>query len=206
MTAFTFSLEQIKAAPPGVRRWIANEIAHALGSVAGTRPDEPRQPEPATLAACTPAQAMQVFELIADDVVAARVYFELARESTSNAGLPGLHALRMADLLHHVGLTNPDALIDGLGAIDRAFRKIDGGQSGGLFAFDEAGHVYLHEATQTSIRRVWEELVQARTAAEREPLVEAVPRAENFTPPHRGPSEDVGTHSPRSRPDYGQPF
>ncbi len=32
MTSFTFSAEQVRSAPPEVRRWMENEIARALGS------------------------------------------------------------------------------------------------------------------------------------------------------------------------------
>jgi hypothetical protein len=31
MTSFTFSLEQLKAAPPEVRRWVEHEVGAALG-------------------------------------------------------------------------------------------------------------------------------------------------------------------------------
>ncbi len=199
MPAFTFSVEQLRSAPIEVRRWAVNEIAHALGVVSGSRPEapvnEPRQAEPMTLAACTAPQALQIFEAIANDVIAARVFFELARESAIDSGVPGVHALRVADLLHHVGLPGPDSLIGGLAAIDRAFRQLHGERAGSLFGFDNAGHVYLHETTQASIRRVWEELVQARAAAEREPAVEPVPRPENFIPQHVGPSEDIAAHA-----------
>lgn len=206
MPAFTFSVEQLRSAPPEVRRWVANEIAHALGVVSGSRPEAPgRQAEPMTLAACTAPQALQIFEAVANDVIAARVFFELARESAINSGVPGVHALRVADLLHHVGLPGPDSLIGGLAAIDRAFRQFHGERAGSLFGFDNAGHVYLHETTQASIRRVWEELVQARAAAEREPAVESVPRPENFIPPRVGPSEDIAAHAAHALHGGGLP-
>ncbi len=210
MTAFTFSVEQLRAAPPEVRRWVANEIARALGGVGGLPaggPDaEPTpQEQPMTLAACTAPEALQVFELIANDVIVARLFFELAREHAFATNLPGLHALRMADLLHHVGLPDQNSLVGGLAAIDRAFRQVrgmSGGERGGdragsLFGFDDAGHVFVHEATQASIHRVWEELVHARAATE--PAGEAGPRLEGFTPPHVGPSEDVAGHAAAPR-------
>jgi hypothetical protein len=199
MPAFTFSVEQLRSAPPEVRHWVANEIAHALGGIGVPRPAMTQtEAEPMTLAACTAPQALQVFELIANDVIAARVFFELARESALNTNLPGVHALRVADVLHHVGLPGPDSLMGGLAAIDRAFRQIHGEHAGSLFGFDDAGHVYIRETTQTSIRRVWEQLVQARAAAERETTAEPVPRPENFVPQHVGPSEDIAAHAARA--------
>lgn len=201
MTAFTFSIEQLRAAPPEVRRWFSGEIARTLGAVEPPRPDA-RQAEAMTPAACTPAEALQIFQLIGDDAIATRLFFELAREVGIGANLPGLHALRMADLLHHVGLPGEDSLVGGLAMIDRAFRQVHGGDAGSLFGFDDAGHLYLHEMTQASIRRVWHELVEARAAAEREAAREVAPR-QGFVAPHVGPSEDIAAHvaTPRSAAD-----
>jgi hypothetical protein len=196
VTAFTFSVEQLRAAPPEVRRWFAEEIAQLLGSVQGPHP-EPRQPERMKLAACTAAEALQIFELIGNDAIAARLFFELAREGAISGSLPGLHALRTADLLHHAGLPGQESLISGLTLIDRAFRQIRGDNAGRLFGFDEAGHVFIHETTQLSIRRLWQELVEARAIAERQAAGETAPRSDGFIAPRVGPSEDVVTHTAR---------
>jgi hypothetical protein len=206
VTAFTFSVEQIRSAPPEVRRWIANEISRAFGGLAGASPQAPAsgasQPEAAALAACTVPEVMPVFELIADDPVASRLFFELAREHSVDSGLPEVRALKVADLLHHVGLPDLNSLLDGLTAIDRAFHQIHGERAGGLFGLDDAGHVYLHEVTQSSIRRIWEELVRARATAASKP----VPQTEGFMPPHVGPSEDVAAHAARPLPGGNLPF
>ena len=205
VTAFTFSIEQLRAAPPEVRRWFAGEIARVLGTVEAAHA-EPRRPEAMTPAACTPAEALQVFELIGNDAIATRLFFELAREVGIGSNLPGLHALRMVDLLHHVGLPGQESLIGGLATIDRAFRQVHGEPAGSLFGFDNAGHIYLHQATQASIRRVWEELVHARATAEREAAWETAARDEGFVPPHVGPSEDVAAHAARSPAAADRPF
>ena len=202
MTAFTFSAEQLRSAPPEVRRWIIDEIGRALGGIGIPRSEalhrEPPQAEAVTLAACTTPEALQMFELIARDAITARLFFELARASTINSGLPGLQAFRTADLLHHAGLASEDNLLDGLAAIDRAFGQVRGESAGSLFGFDDAGHVYVHKATQASIHRVWEELLQARAAVERQPAsFHPVPRPAIFTPPHLGPSEDIAVHAAR---------
>ncbi len=200
MTAFTFSIEQLRAAPPEVQRWAASEITRTLAAVSpqavwpGAAPAAPRQ-QPMSLAACTAAEAAQVFELVAANAVIVRLFFELARESSFGTNLPGLHAMRIADLMHHAGLAGQDALVAALGAIDRAFREVRGADSGGLFGFDEAGHLFVHEMTQASIRQVWEELVAAHAALEREREASA-PQFEGFQPPHLGPSEDVAAHLP----------
>jgi hypothetical protein len=58
MTSFTFSLEQLKAAPPEVRRWVEHEIGLALGALSRFDHD-PSQGHSAALAACTPEEALQ---------------------------------------------------------------------------------------------------------------------------------------------------
>ncbi len=197
MTAFTFSAEQLRTAPPDVRRWVANEIAHALAGIAAPQPEMPR-PEPpsdtAALAACTPPQALQILELIGNDPIVGRLFFELARDSTVDSGMPGLHVLRTADMMRHAGLANNEALIAGLTAIDRAFHQVNGARPGNLFGFADAGHLYIHEVTQASIRRVWEELSRAGAAAERQAAPTPVPPPPSFIPPHLGPSQDIATH------------
>jgi hypothetical protein len=191
VTAFTFSVEQLRAAPPEVRRWFASEIARALGAVEAARP-EPRHADQ-TLAACTPGDALRIFELIAADAIATRLFFELAREHATAGDLPGLHTLRMTDLLHHAGLPGQDSLFAGLHLIDRAYQQLRGEQAGNLFGFDDSGHLYLHAMTQASIHRVWQELVQARAAAG-----QAAARPDGFVPPRVGPSENIAAHAARA--------
>jgi hypothetical protein len=205
MTSFTFSVEQLRSAPPEVRRWFAGEIGRSLGGIEGPHP-EPHHAEPMRLAACTAAEALQMFELIGNDAIATRLFFELSRESAFGTSLPGLQALRMSDLLHHAGLPGQESLIGGLTLIDRAFRQIHGDSAGSLFGFDKAGHIFIHETTQLSIRRVWQELVEARAAAERQTARETMPPSDGFVPPRVGPSEDVTTHAARPLPGTERAF
>ena len=58
MTSFTFSLEQLKAAPPEVRRWVEHEIGAALGALSRFDHDA-SQVHSSALAACTPEEALQ---------------------------------------------------------------------------------------------------------------------------------------------------
>ena len=197
MTAFTFSIDQLRSAPPEVRRWFAIEIARALNSVEAPHP-EPRHTEAMTLAACTPTDALQIFELIAADAVAGRLFFELGREHAASSAVPELRTLRIADLLHHAGLPDENGLVAALSLIDRAYRELHGTHAGNLFGFDDAGHLFLHQATQESIRQVWEQLVRARAAAEREVLGTA-PRPGGFVAPRLGPSEDIAAHAAPQR-------
>lgn len=193
MTAFSFSDDQLRSAPPEVRRWLAGEIARSLRSIDMQHP-EPHAAEQMTLSACTTGEALQIFELIGHDPIATRLFFELAREGSIRTSVPGLNALRTADLLHHTGLPGQESLIAGLTQIDRAFHQIHGGSGSSLLGSDGAGHIFIHENTQLSIRRIWQELIEARTAREGPP-VGGVPRSDGFVAPHVGPSEDVATHA-----------
>ena len=74
MTSFSFSLEQLKAAPPEMRRWVEHEIGAALGAL--NRFDhDPSQVRSAALATCTPEEALQMFQLIKDNFLLSQVFF-----------------------------------------------------------------------------------------------------------------------------------
>jgi hypothetical protein len=112
MTSFTFSLEQLRSAPPEVRRWIENEIVAALGSL--TRSEHgPSEPHSAELAACTPEEALRVSELIKGNFLLSQVFFELAREMPPLTGGPGpCHILNIGEIFRHTRLADEDRLAD----------------------------------------------------------------------------------------------
>ena len=123
MTSFTFSLEQLKAAPPEVRRWVEHEIGAALGAL-GRLDHDPSQVHSAALAACTPEEALQMFELVKDNFLLSQVFFELARETPAGRAAPPLHALNIADLLRHTRLSDGDRLADCFTAINQVFQTV----------------------------------------------------------------------------------
>jgi len=189
MTSFTFSLEQLKAAPPEVRRWVEHEIGSALGAL-GRFDHDPSQVHSAALAACTPEEALQMFELIKDNFLLSQVFFELARETPAGRTAPPLHALNIADLLRHTRLSDGDRLADCFTAINQIFQTVRSDPEAALFGFDQHGHVYIHETTHYSVRRVWEQLfvTDQQTSSRPTPL--------GMTLPRLGPSEDIAGHAP----------
>ena len=76
MTSFTFSLEQLKAAPPEVRRWVEHEIGVALGAL-GRLDHDTSQVHSSALAPCAPEEALQMFEWIKDNFVLSPVFFRV---------------------------------------------------------------------------------------------------------------------------------
>jgi hypothetical protein len=196
MTSFTFSLEQLRAAAPEVRRWIENEIAVALGSLTQSE-HGPSEPHSVELAACTPEEALRVFELIKGNFLLSQVFFELAREMpplTSGSGT--FHILNIGEILRHTRLADGDRLADCLTAINTAFQSVRNDEEAALFGFDQHGRVYIHEETHQSIRRVWEQLVAAHAPSPGGSPAsgDGGPPPFGFTMPHLGLSENIVQH------------
>jgi len=199
MTSFTFSLEQLRSAPPEVRRWIESEIAATLGGL--TRSEHgPSEPHSAELAACTPEEALRVFDLIKGNFLLSQVFFELAREAPHTSGSAPFHTLNIGDLLRHTRLSDGDRLADCFTAINQAFQSVRNDEEAALFGFDQHGRVYIHETTHQSIRWVWQQLVAAHAPGPggSPPVGVGGPPPFGFTLPHLGPSEDVAQHVPGS--------
>lgn len=181
MTSFSFTVEQIKSAPPEVRHWIENEIASAFRSLMTAAPAPQHAPE---LAACTPQEALRVFELVRHDFAAAQVFLELGREPTI-AGAAALHALAVGEIKRRLRIGD-ERLTGCFTLINECFLRVRNDPDATLFGFDEANHVYIHETTHRSIRQLWEELLRISAAGETHPF--------GFAPPVVGPSEKIAAH------------
>ena len=196
MMSFTFSLDQVKSAPLEVRRWIEREAAASLTALSRPAPD-PAHPHAAALAACTPQEAAEVYELIKGNFLLSQVFFELAREMPTNRAGPALHALSLADMLRHTRLADGDRLVDCFSAITQAFRTVYNDPEAALFGFDQYGQVWIHQTTHDSIRALWEQLLHHQPPMAGEPAIAVTePALAGFTPPHLGPGEDIAQHGP----------
>ena len=183
-----------------MRRWIEHELAAAL-AVLNRSEHGPSQLHAAALAACTPQEAAEVYELIKGNFLLSQVFFELAREAPGNRSAAPLHALGLADLLRHTRLADGDRLVDCFSAINRAFQTIRNDPEASLFGFDQYGQVWIHQTTHDSIREHWEELFRRHPPMVDEPAMAATePAFTGFTPPHLGPSENVAEHTPPGSP------
>lgn len=195
MTSFTFSIEQITSAPLEVRRWIEREIAAALTALSKADHDASQVHE-AALAACTPDEAAQVFELIKGNFLLSQVFFELARETPNNRGTSSLYPISIADILRHTRLGDGDHLVDCFTAINQAFQSIRKDREVTLFGFDQFGHVFIHQTTHDSVRELWQQLV-----ATCPPLTQGLGAGDGeaeagFNPPHLAPSEGIAQRTP----------
>lgn len=159
MTSFTFTAEQLRHAPPEVRRWAVQEIAQALS--AAERPGhDPSQVKAAELAACTEEEAIHVFTMIRGNFVLTQVFFEFARDAVPGTHTPPLHPLNTVEMLRHTRLAHADSLLKCFDIIKEAFQQIRRDPEASLFGFDGYGHVYIHDLTHVSIRRLFEDLLK----------------------------------------------
>jgi hypothetical protein len=147
MISFTFSLDQVKSAPPEVRRWIEREAGAALTALSRPEPDS-FQPHTAALAACTLQEAAEVYELIRGNFLLSQVFFELVRDMPSSRSAAPMHALSLADMLRHTPFADGDRLLDCFSVINQAFRTVRNDPETSLFGFDQYGQVWIHHTTR----------------------------------------------------------
>lgn len=169
MVGFTFSAEQIKAAPPEVRRWMEAEIVKALAGgihvATGPAPDSITLNSEAVdslrraLAAGTAGEMQDTFKRVSGTSIVARVFFELARDTGLTAGGAPLHVVNIVDVMRHLQFVEAQQVLACLDAINQAFQQVRRDPQASLFALDDAGHIFLHELTYHGIRQMWQQLV-----------------------------------------------
>ncbi len=93
--------------------------------------------------------------------IIARVFFELARDSSVQPGTVPFHVVNLVEVMRHLHLVEAQQVLTCLDAINQAFQQIRRDPKASLFAIDESGHVYLHQLTYLAIRQVWQQLVAA---------------------------------------------
>ena len=161
MVGITLSPEQIRGAPPEVRRWLEQQVVAALGL---QRPPPVMEP-PKHLVACGLDELREVLRLVQHIVPAVTVLFELAREPASVTS-QGVRVLHLDEMMRHCRLQSPSQVVACLGALDEALRRGFGDQDAVLTVVDSNEHVLLPDMTARSIHALWQELVRPHAVAE----------------------------------------
>jgi hypothetical protein len=159
MIGITLSPEQMRAAPPEVRRWIEKELASSLGFLAQV--DRQSHPARSELAVCAREEALGIFELIKGDYLTCQVFFELGRGADDNESPYQLHALSIAEIMRHTRIHSTE-LQRSLTVINQALQQLRRDPNVSLFGFDEEGHCYVHRETHRSIGQLWQEFVTSQ--------------------------------------------
>ncbi|MBX5452874.1 MAG: hypothetical protein K6U10_02935 [Acidobacteriia bacterium] len=164
MVGITLSPEQIRQAPPEVRRWLSAQIASTLGLYEG---ESLPQPPERHLVACTLEEARAVLSLIQGHLAVVNVFFELSRDPV--AVLPqGIRVLRLEDMLRHSRLTALDQLLASLEILNNAVQRVRGEPEATLTAVHNEGYCLVADVTARSISILWEEFLGTHERARRE--------------------------------------
>jgi hypothetical protein len=158
MVGIALTPEQIRTAPPDVRRWLEQELAKTLG-LRPAQSESPRsQARHEHLVACSVDEAASILRLVQGMLPVVNVFFELGRHS---ANLPdeGLAAFRLTDMLHHTRLQTLDQIIECLRIINEAVQQVRSDPDATLYALDQYGDCYVAAQTQQSILRLWLQVV-----------------------------------------------
>jgi hypothetical protein len=156
MVGVTLSPEQIRNAPPEVRRWLEQALLAAFGLQQPTAGVKAPQ-----LAACTVEESAAVFSLIQGMLPVVNVFFELGRQGIS-VGDEDLTAFRVTDILRHTRLQAVEQVIACLDTISAAVRRVRGDSSAAFYGLDNGGHCFISAQTQRSILQIWQQVIAAR--------------------------------------------
>ena len=165
MIGITLLPEQIRAAPPEIRRWLEAEIAATFAPAGApyggvpTRDDETRH-----LVACDLEEARAILSLIQGMLPAVHVFFELGGDPVA-VSAEGLRVLRLDQMMQHAHLRSLDQLVACLRAIDAAGERVRGAPATTLTVLDDSGHCLVAEETGRNIFLLWQEIVATHELA-----------------------------------------
>ncbi len=179
MVGITLSAEQIRSAPPEVRRWLEKELLVSFGLQAPAA-----EASSARLVELSVDDASLVLSLIQGFIPIVNAFFELGREGAS-VGIQGVEAFRLVDILRHTRLQSIEQVINCLDAINQAVCRVRGDAEAVFYGLDGQGFCFIATRTQRSILRVWQHVVTERDlgsgapafAQASEPAAVAVPWA-----------------------------
>jgi hypothetical protein len=197
MVGIALTPEQIRTAPPDVRRWLQQELAKTFGLRPGQSEAPEAQPHHEHLVACTVEEAASILRLIEGMLPVVNVFFELGRHA---ANLPdeGLAAFRLTDMLHHTRLQNLDQIIDCLRIVNEAVQQVRSDPEATLYALDQYGDCYVAAQTQQSILRLWLQVVGGK-------VVRAAPAGDDRLTPNLGTAPEGQACGQADNPDQPSP-
>ena len=155
MAGITLSADEIKAAPPEVRRWLEQEMVRVFGVQPSLAPAQAAAP---TLVGCNVEEARDMLALVQGMLPVVSVFFELGREAAS-VPVHGMRACAVADIQRHARLHAPAQVIECLDLLTDALRRVRGDAEAAFYALDNLGRCLVAEATMHSILRLWQEIV-----------------------------------------------
>jgi hypothetical protein len=171
MIGITLTSEQIRTAPPEVRRWIEREVMASFG-----QPSQPAdEPHAEHLAVCSYKEAEAVLAQIQAVLPVVNVFFELGRQGAI-FGQPNIEAFRLLDIAHHTRLPDITQVVACLDIINQAFSNACGDVTARFCALDREGHCFIALETQQSILRLWHKVI-----ARHQLVLEEAPAPESGT-------------------------
>ncbi len=182
MIGITLTSEQIRSAPPEVRRWIEREVMASLGQQ--PQPADDGKPHGEHLAVCSAAQAQAVLAQIRGIRPVVNVFFELGRQGAV-FGQPGIEAYRLLDIAHHTRLPDAAQVIACLDIINQAFSNACGDVTARFCGLDREGHCFIAAETQQNILRLWQQVIARQQVALDE--ADSAPAAEATVPAGAAP-------------------
>jgi hypothetical protein len=151
MAGLVLTAEQIRNAPPVVRKWLSS-IVDAEFLLDGRTFDGPYMDESVPCPS-TPEEMTAVFVRVRSDFATAHVMLELGRYTPHIADRTReVAGAALAGISRRAGLRDSRQLIACLETIASGLAAVRGRSDARLFAFDEQGHVYFHETTYQSLR------------------------------------------------------
>ena len=184
MIGITLTSEQIRTAPPEVRRWIEREVMASLGQ----QPRPAEKPHGEHLAVCSDREAEAVLAQIQGVLPVVNVFFELGRQGAI-FGQPNIEAFRLLDIAHHTRLPDVTQVVACLDVINQAFSGARGDVTARFCALDREGHCFIALETQQNILRLWHKVIASQQLALEEDTASATAPA--------GTSEAASEAAPR---------
>jgi hypothetical protein len=162
MIGITLTTDQIRSAPPEVRRWIEREVIASLG-LAADAPVKATPPQAAHLAAASVEDVAAVLAHIQGLMPAMNVFFEFGRPGIS-IGHPAVMTFRLIDILHHTRLQTIEQVMTCLEYINQAFAQVRGDPLARFCGFDNEGHCLIAPESQRSIAALWQSVIAEQQA------------------------------------------